>query len=134
MFALRESRRPIRGRVGVWARVFVSSIYCEARSFIWNLAKHISNLLLEKQLKLLGRAAAAPHSSLLHQAVFEPGTVTPRQPGGRRAVGRPRTTWAEYMHKEVNKMNGGMCELASLTNGGTRLSGWYEAVKRHCSE
>ena len=63
----------------------------------------VSSLILERQIKLFGKAASAPPQSILHRAVFHPGTQEPRRPLGPRSVGRPRMTWAESVHKELLK-------------------------------
>ena len=61
----------------------------------------LSTTLTERQLKLFGKAAAAPPDSLLRKAVFEPGCFQARAHRGLKAVGRPRTIWTDYVQKDA---------------------------------
>ena len=87
-----------------WSRVSNEAVRCQARS------KPLSELLLERQLLLMGSIARRSDTDVSRKCVFEPGTVNLRQLGRRRR-GRPRHTWCKCVYEKALEVAGGASRL-----------------------
>ena len=73
-------------------------------------------LLDERQLKLYGRIASLPDTSMLRSSLFVPGTMVLQSLEGVRARGRPCLTWASVQHARA---------IETLSNCGMTLEAFF---------
>ena len=100
----------------------------------WHVRQKAHQWTIELTLAtIFGRIALADGDSILRRAVFDGDSLCPRRPGGPRAVGRPRMTWAKATRDEALKVAGGDVQLADALGSGegrdARLKNWRLMVK-----
>ena len=74
-----------------------------------------SQLLLERQLALLGKVIRAPMESPLQAATFIPNTLEPATRRYIRRLGRPRKEWTSTLLEEALRLTGGTQQLYAMT-------------------
>ena len=85
--------------------------------------------LLDRQLRLFGRAARAAPGNPIRDVLLEPGTLTLKATGPR-SRGRPRINWGAAVRKHAVEAATGEEQLAKQVND-PRL--WERAVRTYCN-
>ena len=73
-----------------------------------------TDMLLQRQLFLFGKALRCPFDHVMHQVAFIPGSLQPATSRFVRRVGRPRREWVTEIRNKVFEVLDSQVEVARL--------------------
>ena len=127
-FQIKCLRRILKIQPSFYSHVTNSSVLQKAG------ARPMTLLLLERQLKWLGKIARRHDSDILKQSIFgtSGGPLQPREPAGPRKRGRPKISWIKGVLEHATAAAGSRGNLIALLSSSASEFAWNKTVYGYC--